>query len=205
MTDKRYAVIDADFYIKMTEYACDHGNLFLQVMNDLGVQPVMHEYVINVELKDDIYIKKLKEDGCIEVRDYADYLGPGKSKDDYEDYFLTAYEQMNRWDFPEGEDIYTYHCEDESLGEIRSIYMARELGYEYFMSDDGGARRLAESFINGPVAWNVYQALVKCKERGTSITYKQLNPTITNVFRERKNMLQHLKELYVSSEVGSTK
>lgn len=201
MTSMGYAVIDADFFIKMTQYAQDDGKLFLQLMHDLWVQPVTHKYVIDVELKDIPCIRKLKDTGCIEIRDYEDYLTSDKSKEDYENYFLTAFEKMNLYAFPMGEDIYTYHCTDESLGEIRSLYMAKELGYEYFMSDDGGARRLAESLVNGPAAWNLYQALVKCKEMGTSITYRQLNPTVTNVFRERRNMLKHLQELYAKDKL----
>lgn len=195
----QYAVIDADFYIKMTQYACDQGVLFLQLVQDLGVQPVMHDYVVNVELKQDLYIKSMIESGQIEVRDYKDYLISDKDIKDYESYFLEAYERMNRFDFPEQENIYTYSCVDEGLGEIRSIYMAKKLGYGYFMSDDGGAKRLAKSFWVNPIVLSVYEALLKCKERGTSITLKQLNPTITNVFRERQDKLKILQNVYAES------
>lgn len=102
----------------------------------------------------------------------------------------------NRFDFPDNEDLYEYACEDEGLGEIRSIYLAKKLGYHYFMSDDGGARRLATSFWKSPEVLNVYDALIKCKANGTSITLKQLNSTISNVFRDRQNKLKVLQELY---------
>ena len=49
--EKTKAVIDADFYIKLTEYAQDKGKLFCWVMADLNVRPVMHKYVADVELK----------------------------------------------------------------------------------------------------------------------------------------------------------
>ena len=55
IVDNHLAVIDADFYIKMTKYAADKGALFLQLMEDLGVQPVMHKFVADIELKKDIY------------------------------------------------------------------------------------------------------------------------------------------------------
>lgn len=193
---KHYAVIDADFYIKMTQYAYDKGALFLQLMKDLGVQPVMHAYIVNVELGRDTLIHELVESRCIEVRNYEDYLISDGDRGDYEAYFLEAYERMNRFEFPEKEDIYTYSCEDESLGEIRSIYMAKKLGYDYLMSDDGGAKRLALAFLKAPIVLNVYSALLKCREKGTSITLKQLNPTITNVFRERQEQLRVLREKY---------
>ena len=35
--EKTKAVIDADFYIKLTEYALDKGKLFCRVMADLNV------------------------------------------------------------------------------------------------------------------------------------------------------------------------
>lgn len=194
--ENRFAVIDADFYIKMTEYAADRGSLFLQLMKDLGVQPVMHKFVAEIELKKDTYIQDLVKAGEIEIRSYDDYLITERDREEYEAYFLDAYESMNRFDFPEGEDIYTYFCEDEGLGEIRSIYMARKMGYEYFMSDDGGAKRLARAFIKELCVLNVFHALMECKKRGTSITLKQLNPTITNVFRERRDMLKVLQEVY---------
>ena len=168
----------------------------MQFMEDLGVQPVMHKFVADIELKKDANIQDMVKAGCIEIRDYEDYLITDEDRADYEAYFLDAYESMNRFDFPEGEDIYTYFCEDEGLGEIRSIYMAKKLGYEYFMSDDGGAKRLAKAFIKKLNVLNVFSALMECKKRGTSITLKQLNPTITNVFRERRDMLKVLQETY---------
>lgn len=196
MTDENYAVVDADFYIKMTRYACDRGALFLQLMKDFGACPVMHRYVAEVELRNDPYIKKLLAEKLIEVRDYEDYLVSDGDKEDYEDYFVEAYERMNRFDFPEKEDIYTYSCEDESLGEIRSIYLAKKMGYRYFVSDDGGARRLALSFWTSPIVLNIYNVLMRCKESGTEISLKQLNPTITNVFRDRQEKLKKLRETY---------
>ena len=196
MTSNNYAVIDADFYIKMTKYACDKGALFLQLLGDLGVQAVMHKYVAKIELKKDKYIQEFIESGQIELSDYEDYLISEQDAVEYKEYFISAYEQMNRYDFPEDADVYEYACEDEGLGEIRSIYLAKKLGYHYFMSDDGGARRLAKSLWRCPEVLNVYDALVKCKENGTTITLKQLNPTISNVFRDRQNMLNVLRELY---------
>lgn len=199
MKNYQRAVIDADFYIKMTEYANDKGVLFLQLMQDLGVKPVMHKYVAKVELKDNPYIRDMIDCGTIEVLDYEDYLLSEREKVDYETYFVEAYEVLNRFDFSEKEDIYTYSCKDESLGEIRSIYMAKKLGYRYFMSDDGGARVLAKKFWTSPIVLNVYNALLQCKERGTVITLKQLNPTITNVFRERQDKLKILQNTYAGT------
>ena len=106
---------------------------------------------------------------------------------------------MNHYEFPDGEDIYTYECPDESLGEIRFIFMVKILGYPYFMSNDGNARRLAEKNSTSKrriITWSIYETLQWCKECGTSITWKMLNPIISNIFRNRQEQLNALKKIY---------
>ena len=191
------AVIDADFFIKMTAYDTA-GELFLQLMEDLDLQPVMHQYVAEVELKNIELVQKLVGKQKIQIIKYADYIDVS-SKEDYREYFLRAYERMNRFDFPDEEDIYTYHAQDESLGEIRSIYMAKIMGFPIFMSDDRLARKLAtEIFLpQKPIeAKSLFRALMDVKEKGTSITLKQLNPTISNVFRNRRDLLEQIRNVY---------
>lgn len=195
---KDKAVIDADFFIKMTAYDTE-GTLFLQLMEALGLQPVMHQYVAGTELRKVDIAQKLVKEQKIQVVDYSDYIEEPSSKEDYRDYFFRAYEKMNRFDFPENEDIFTYHAEDESLGEIRSIYMAKMMGCPIFMSDDRLARKLATDIFlpQKPIeAKSVYRALMDGKKLGTSITLKQLNPTISNVFRNRKELLEKLRDAY---------
>lgn len=192
------AVIDADFFIKMTAYDTG-GTLFLQLMKDLDLQPIMHQYVAGIELKKVEIAQTLIEEQKIQVVDYDDYMKEPSSKEDYLDYFLRAYERMNLYDFPKNEDIFTYHAVDESLGEIRSIYMAKMMGYPIFMSDDRLARKLATDIFlpKKPIeAKSVFRALMDGKSRGTSITLKQLNPTITNVFRNRRDLLEQLRGAY---------
>ena len=52
------------------------------------------------------------------------------------------------------------------------------------------------------VVLNVYNALVECKKSGTQISLKQLNPTITNVFRERRDKLYELQEIFADKLEG---
>lgn len=85
------------------------------------------------------------------------------------------------------------------LGEIRSIYMAKIMGFPIFMSDDRLARKLAtEIFLpQKPIeAKSLFRALMDVKEKGTSITLKQLNPTISNVFRNRRDLLEQIRNVY---------
>ena len=106
---------------------------------------------------------------------------------------------MNRYDFPENQDIYTYHCIDENLGEIRSIYMAMRMNCMYFMSDDSGARSFVKNTFTSKKrleTMSVYDALKKCCDLKTSISLKQLNPVIHQIFREQQDRLKKLQEMY---------
>ena len=196
-TEKTRAVIDADFFIKLAQHD-KKAVVFQNIMDDLNIQPVMHEYVARKEIKTIPEIENLIQDGKIIVLNYTDYI-TDENREGYEEYFKQAYEIMNHYEFPDEEDIYMYECSDESLGEIRSIFMVKTLGYPYFMSDDGNARRLAEKNSTSKrriIAWNIYETLKWCKERGTSITWKMLNPIISNIFRNRQEQLNTLKKIY---------
>ena len=124
--EKTRAVIDADFFIKLAQYD-KKAVVFQKIMDDLNIQPVMHEYVARKEIKTIPEIQDLIQEGKIIVLNDTDYI-TDENREDYEEYFKQAYEIMNHYEFPDGEDIYTYECPDESLGEIRSIFMVKILG-----------------------------------------------------------------------------
>lgn len=197
MDERIMAVIDADFFRHITEH--ERGiKLFLHVMDDLDMKPVMHEFVAKVELKGNIYLQQLNDTGYISVVSYGDYLKE-EDKIEYEEYFLDAYERINQLDFPEKSDIYQYADQGESLGEIRSLYMARKMGYIYFMSDDADAKYLANNFFSSQRKVSVrslFDALVMCKENGTELKWKDINPTVTNAMRKRQDKVDQLKRLY---------
>ena len=156
------AVIDADFFRKATEY--DRGTkLFLHMLDDLNMQPVMHEFVAGTELRRNEYLNQLLQADRITVIHYEDYLLDDADKEEYKEYFLDAYERMNHLDFPEDKDIYQYSDPQESLGEIRSLYMAMKKGYRYFMSDDTDSKMLAKNFFSqkcAPEVASIYDVLV---------------------------------------------
>lgn len=169
-------------------------------MNDLEMKPIMHEFVINVELKGNIYLKQLLDTGIVSVVSYKDYLKE-EDKAEYEEYFMEAYERINHFDFLESGDIYEYADKNESLGEIRSLYMARKMGYIYFMSDDADAKTLARNFFSGKrkvIVKSLFDALVMCKEKNTSLQWKDINPTVSNAMRKRQDKIERLQELFAS-------
>lgn len=66
----------------------------MRMMEELNLCPVMHEFVVNVELKNNEYLQQLLNKKQISVIYYEYYL----EKDDraeYEKYFLEAYERIN--------------------------------------------------------------------------------------------------------------
>lgn len=191
------AAIDADFFINITEYERGTG-LFLKVMKALGIKPFMHKFVADCELRGNAYLKELIDAGEISVADYEDYL-TDENRTEYEEYFRDAYEKINYRDFQEKEDIYKCADKDESLGEIRSLYMADKMGYIYFMSDDADARMLAKKFISSKKALKVqslFDVFVMCKERNTGLRWKDINPTVANAMRKRQGSIEKLKEIY---------
>lgn len=154
----------------------------------------------------DSYLPALISDCRITVIDYEDYLHTDRDREEYDEYFREAYDKINRFPFSENEDIYTYAKSHESLGEIRSLYMAVKKHYSYFMSNDSDSKFLAKIFFSGKHTIDVkslYDALVQCKETGTCLTWKQINPTVTNAMRSRQDKINQLKELYrVQSDVS---
>lgn len=198
MDERIKAVIDADFFQKLTEY--EGGiRLFLRVMDDLGMEPIMHEYVANTELKGNAHLQELLDAEKIIIVHYEDYLKE-EDYEEYEDYFRAAYEKINYFDFPEEGDIFQYAECGESLGEIRSLYMARKQGYIYFMSDDADARMLVKSFFSRKRSLEVktlFDAFAMCRERNTKLKWKDINPTVTNAMRKTQKKILELKAMYV--------
>lgn len=68
------------------------------------------------------------------------------------------------------------------------------------MSDDGDSKFLAKNLFSSKHAIEVdslYDVLVKCKERGTDLTWKDINPTVSNAMHRRQDKIEKLKELYI--------
>lgn len=71
--DGRRVAVDADFFRKMSDKDVD-GKLFLRIMAELNIEPVMHEYVYNYELAGNSVVRKLKENEMITVYQYSDFI-----------------------------------------------------------------------------------------------------------------------------------
>lgn len=187
--ETKKVVIDADFFRKYTDGELN-TNLLEKVLNELEYVPVMHRYVADVELEGNCHLKRLIADKKIEVIDESRYILE-EDKEDYEDYFRAAYKKANHLDLGE-EDVFKYGYDrsvlHQSLGEIRSLYMARKMGYDIFLSDDGDSRTIAD-YLNSSrrqiKVIDVPDALINCHKKGTKITYKDIRNLIFKLKKER--------------------
>lgn len=195
--NKGQAVIDTDFFIKFTEKDST-GQLFLKIMDEMGFNPVIHNYVFKEELLGNSIAKKLVESDHIKILDYNDYINPS-NQSDYEVKFIRLYRDFNSQDF-EG-DIYTYRHEKESLGEIRSSLMAWYLGINILMSDDGGAKYYITSRLGSRrhriEVYNVYDTLKLIGQKEVrNLKWSDIKATAKAVFENAENKYNDINETW---------
>ena len=177
--ERSKVVIDADFFRHATDVE-PNSKVLETMLNELNMAPVMHKYVAEVELVNNPHLEKLIKAGFIEIIGESDYIDE-KNIEEYKRYFRGAYKIINRIDLGEDEDVLKYgYSEDirkESLGEIRSIYLAMKKGYKIFMSDDNGSRLVANyanSSKHRVEVWKLSRMLEECYGKGTSLTWKDI-------------------------------
>ena len=177
--EKSKVVLDADFFRHATDIE-PNSKVFETMLNELCMTPVMHKYVAEVELAKNHHLEKLIESGFIEIIGESDYIDE-KNIEEYKRYFRGAYKIINRIELGEDEDVlgygYSGETRKESLGEIRSIYLALKKGYKIFMSDDNGSRLVANYANNSKHridVWNLSRLLGECHNNGTSLTWRDI-------------------------------
>ncbi|MGN0161354.1 MAG: hypothetical protein ACI4AQ_08210 [Lachnospiraceae bacterium] len=143
----RRVVVDTD-YFKFITLQCTERDVFLEIIKELDVTPVMHQFVYEEELHKESFVKKLVDEGHIEILYYNDFLDTPEREKEYERLVRFAYVTMNGKALDVKHNIRKYHHEKENLGEIHSVSMARLMGYDLFMSNDGGARNFVENRLN---------------------------------------------------------
>lgn len=196
--DNKKVVLDADFFRKFTDNE-SNTKVLEKLLSDLGYSPVMHHYVATRELRNNKMLENLKKQGKIEIIRDSDFILDDELED-YDSYFRNAYRKVNALDLDEDVNIleygYTKDVYHESLGEIRSIYLARKLKYDVFLSNDNGSKQIVD-YVNSRRhhidVYNVAETLFKCKNVGTTLVFKDLK----NVFYQlKKDKCKQLEELY---------
>lgn len=197
-------VVDADFFRRLTDGE-SNTVLFEKILKTLGYEPVMHKYVAKKELKDNLLLDNLIRNNKIEILDERKCISD-EDKSDYEEYFRIVYKKLNLFDLTETADVYEYgyneEASGESLGEIRSLYMARYLGYSVFLSDDSDSGIVAEYLRSNRRDIRVYgvvDALLKCKEVGTTICYRDIKNLFYRLEKIKCRRIDELRKAYPDS------
>lgn len=190
---KKLVAIDTDFFLKLTEDG-KNGELFIMIMQNLHIKPVMHQYVYEEELYCNPLAKEMFEIGELQVFAYEDYLEEA-DRADYEAAFQAAYKYFNGDQFRE--NVYTFKCKKRSLGEIRTILMAVYLGINAFMSDDGGAKAYVKSHIHSSrhplVVYNIYDTCcLLAGQEDQNIKWQELKGMAKRVLRGRQHLYNDL-------------
>jgi len=145
---KERVVVDTDFCKMITEKngRPSDSKLFKSIFTTLNLQPVLHQFVYEKELFDNPVIGSLVNSGFIEVINYdnVDFIPEEWMKDHYRGIFSEFYKFMNGCDFPVECDVFTFRKAHSNLGEIHSLILAQFMNIPVFMSDDNGAKKLAE-------------------------------------------------------------
>lgn len=201
--DKKDVVIDTDFFRKVTNNLSTN-ELFLKIMDEMGLCPVMHEYIFKEELHKDSFVTKLRDSGVLKVYSFEHYLNSGNTEE-FEEKFMEAYKKFNFQPF-KGDNIRTYRKSEESLGEIHSSLMAWYMNMDIMMSDDGEAKHYVTTMLNSRQrkihVYNIYDTLEyigKMPER--SIKWKEIKGMANQAFERAPKKFDSIREIWVERNI----
>lgn len=181
------AVIDADFFNKITNDGTD-TSLFKAVMDEFSFEPVMHLYVYDYELAANSAAHTLVNQGYITIEDESMFWATNAVS--YQRLFLMLYRTMNGKQYSGVADVRAYHHSGENLGEIRSSLLALYNGYNYFMSDDQGAKYYITSSFSSrhPIKiMNLYDTFEEIGNRpGHSLKWKDIKGMLKQRLNTKK-------------------
>ena len=200
-SEKQKVLIDADFFRHTTDYEIGTG-LFKEIMEEFNYEPIMIKYVADIELRNNIHLETLRKTGYVKIFDERQVLI--NEDESYRDFFINAYYKLNQLEFPNGENIQTYgydrQYQDENLGEIRSLYFAHLNGLKFLLSDDGGAKHIAEFYFNSGKhkvsVKTLYNLLIENIENNGRIIWKDIKVTVSKVYKLDTKKRNLLCELY---------
>lgn len=177
---------------------CDEEkeNAFVKsIFESLKQRPVLHPFVYHEELLTNVTIKKLVNEGFIEVLRYDTFITDDSFKRQYIDTFADFYFFMNNEPIERTFNAITKHRAKRNMGEIHSLIMAQYLSIPLFMSNDGGAKNLASSRINTQaqvvVVKNVLEVFTDVKINGVFPIDKKV---VRSILKQRREWYLAYKE-----------
>ena len=138
---KNITIIDCDFFNHITETSKNTKH-FEDLISDLKIVPVMHEYVYFQEMILNKCAKKLVNDGLLKIEKFDEFIND-ENEEEYVRFFESFYHYANGKNIQYIKNDYkTYRRSRENLGEIHSICLALIKKYPILLSDDSGTKRL---------------------------------------------------------------
>lgn len=158
-------LLDSDFCnmfsdLNTQDTKIDVDELYNKIIKQIGKKPCIHKYIAESELLSNNYIKEKIMNNEIRIIDFSEIVKDDESKLYYEilfhEYYKFLYEtdcQNNKIDPRTTEenftgDVFTSRRAGVNFGEIHSLITSFFLGIPIFLSNDNGAKILAEKKIN---------------------------------------------------------
>lgn len=204
MDNKKYGIVDNDFFNYLLRGKCADGVLFEKLIKELHVIPIVHEFVFFHEMIGNAKAREFAENGLLKVAKYEEFLKEPVMRSYYSDLFLDMYLYMNGKSpngNPEHFNAMTYREGKANLGEIHSILLAAFKGYDLFMSNDNGAKKLAEQKMNTPTYSLRVQNVIEifrtiALNPDSSITKKEFEK-LTKGDKSRKTKIDEIRRIWI--------
>ncbi len=201
MIERQKVIVDTDFMNYMTRGKDGLEYYFDKIVDDLKLEPVVHEFLYEKEMMGNPLVSKLVREKRLTVIKYQDFL---TDLDDtyYSNLFSDLYKFCNDRPLNFGKaNFRTYQESEANLGEIHSVILALYTEYPLFLSNDNGSKTMATTKINT----ELYQLEVKnvidvfdelSTMKNTAISKKDFI-NLTKGDDTRKNNIQRIKEKWV--------
>lgn len=177
---------------------------FKKVICELDVEPVVHEFVYKNEMMGNSVARQLMNQGSLLVIHYDEFVNKSMCTY-YNNLFRDLYKFVNGkeliWKGRSPFDARTYQESGANLGEIHSVILALYTGYDLFLSNDNGAKKLADVKINNKqYKLNVNNIIdvfeIIALKKAKDITRKEFLD-LTKGDRSREKSIKHIKEIWI--------
>ena len=197
---KDIIIIDCDFFNHITETSKE-TKYFEDLVSDLKIVPVMHEYVYFQEMILNKCAKKMVSDGFLKIEKFDEFINE-KNEKEYVRYFESFYHYANGKNIQYIKNDYkTYRKSRENLGEIHSICLALIKKYPILLSDDSGAKRLNEKVEKKSqiVIKNIYDVYSDIAIMENKISTKESFDKVMHFEGVIKERVKSIKQKWIGS------
>ncbi|MCM1182461.1 MAG: hypothetical protein NC337_03700 [Roseburia sp.] len=201
MAEKTKVIADTDFMNYMARAKGEADFYFNKLVEDLRMEPVVHEFLYNKEMMGNPLVAKLVRENKLIVMKYEDFL-TDLNDSYYSMLFADLYKYCNGRDLKYGNsDFRTYQEAGANLGEIHSVILALYTGYPVFLSNDNGVKAMVQAKINTAkfrlTVKNVMDVFEEIAAREKTVFTKKDFVNLTKGDSGRKNKIQEIKNKWI--------